>query len=158
METWSAEVTIDTGDLTSRQIEALTGASPTIGAITYDRATGTARVSLTIEGGDAWAATGQARAAVEAMAHALGREVPVIGVRVHPAGHDPIRLDLVGYAEIAAMADPPLSRQRARQVAEDNPRFPDPVGATANGPVYLREAVQQFLQTWERKPGRARKA
>ncbi|WP_020578936.1 hypothetical protein [Actinopolymorpha alba] len=61
---------------------------------------------------------------------------------------------LVGYAEIARMAD--VSRQRAQQLSE-LPGFP-PAVPDVPGPLRVRSQVETWLSKWERKPGRPRKA
>lgn len=61
--------------------------------------------------------------------------------------------ELVGYAEIADMAD--ISRQRARQIAS-RADFPVPVVETAAGPLRVKAAVEKWLSSWDRTPGRPR--
>lgn len=62
--------------------------------------------------------------------------------------------ELVGYAEIAEMAD--VSRQRARQLASRTD-FPIPVVETAAGPLRVKAAVERWLSSWDRTPGRPRR-
>lgn len=61
--------------------------------------------------------------------------------------------ELVGYAEIAQLAG--VSRQRARQLA-DIIGFPPAVVETQSGPLRVRDQVERWLATWERKSGRPR--
>lgn len=56
---------------------------------------------------------------------------------------------LVGYAEIAAMAG--VSRQRARQFAEIQ-GFPNVATATAGGPLFVKAAVDEWLNSRNSKP------
>lgn len=62
--------------------------------------------------------------------------------------------ELVGYVEIAQMAD--VSRQRARQIAALE-GFPVPVVETAAGPLRVKTAVEDWLMSWSRSPGRPRR-
>lgn len=62
--------------------------------------------------------------------------------------------ELVGYAEIADMAH--ISRQRARQIASRSD-FPVPVVETAAGPLRVKAAVEKWLSSWDRTPGRPRR-
>jgi len=61
---------------------------------------------------------------------------------------------LVGYSEIADLAG--VSRQRAREIANLD-GFPIPVVETASGPLRVKEAVESWLNQWDRRPGRPRK-
>lgn len=63
--------------------------------------------------------------------------------------------DLVGVGEIADMIG--ATKQRAHSLARST-RFPRPVAELAAGPIFMRAAVESFLDKWERKPGRPRKA
>lgn len=58
---------------------------------------------------------------------------------------------LVGYVEIAEMAQ--VSRQRARQLANLKD-FPKPVQTLSAGPLRIRSAVAYWLKSWKRKTGR----
>lgn len=64
---------------------------------------------------------------------------------------EPVIPDLVGYAEIAKIAD--VTRQRARQF-ESIPDFPAAVVETAAGPLRVRAAVEEWAKTRDTKPGR----
>ncbi|WIE77508.1 hypothetical protein [Curtobacterium sp. MCSS17_016] len=59
--------------------------------------------------------------------------------------------ELVGFAEIADMAG--VSRQRARTIAQRED-FPVAVVETAAGPLRVKAAVEKWLSSWSRKPGR----
>jgi hypothetical protein len=56
----------------------------------------------------------------------------------------PVYPEVVGYAEIAKMAN--VSRQRARQFASI-PAFPHPVIETAQGPLMAKSAVEHWLES-----------
>jgi hypothetical protein len=63
---------------------------------------------------------------------------------------------LVGVSEIArllARDATPISRQRASALTS-RPDFPRPVVRLAAGPVWTRDSVRNFVESWERKPGR----
>src|SRR5215471_2394521 len=65
--------------------------------------------------------------------------------------------ELVGVSEIARLLGDggaaPVSRQRASAItARDD--FPDPVARLASGPVWTRDSVRNFVDTWDRRPGR----
>jgi hypothetical protein len=66
----------------------------------------------------------------------------------------PLFPEVVGYAEIAKLAD--VSRQRARELAESK-SFPRPVIKTAQGPLFAKAAVEAWSALRSRKPGRPRK-
>jgi hypothetical protein len=70
------------------------------------------------------------------------------------ANENPSIPPLVGYAEIADLAG--VSRQRARELAHLD-GFPVAVVETAAGPLRVKEAVESWIQNWNRKPGRPRK-
>lgn len=61
---------------------------------------------------------------------------------------------LVGYAEIGKMAG--VSRQRARMFTQI-PKFPVPVIETGQGPLFLKAAVESWLERRNTKPGRPAK-
>jgi hypothetical protein len=63
----------------------------------------------------------------------------------------PNRPELVGVAELAALAG--VTKQRASILARRS-GFPDPVARLAQGDVWNRRQVQEFLEVWTRKPGR----
>jgi hypothetical protein len=59
---------------------------------------------------------------------------------------------LVGAAEAADLLG--VSRQRVHQLHTGNPRFPAPVVEVRRGPLWLRSSIEEFDQSWSRKPGR----
>lgn len=59
--------------------------------------------------------------------------------------------ELVGVSELARMLD--VSRQRASELARTD-RFPDPIAELDAGPVWIRLAVEAFVENWDRRPGR----
>ena len=67
----------------------------------------------------------------------------------------PNGLELAGVTEVAEMLD--VSRQRVSELARLS-HFPPPMYDLAAGPVWAKAAIERFLETWERKPGRPRSA
>jgi hypothetical protein len=68
----------------------------------------------------------------------------------------PVVPTLVGVSEIArllARDGVRVSRQRASAVTSRTD-FPEPVARLASGPIWTRDSVQNFVGTWERRPGR----
>jgi hypothetical protein len=63
--------------------------------------------------------------------------------------------ELWGYVEIAEHFG--VTRQRARQLT-DLAGFPAAVVDTAAGPLRVRQQVEAWGSTWERKSGRPRKS
>jgi len=62
--------------------------------------------------------------------------------------------DLVGTQEVRKILG--LSRQRLHELRSEG-RFPQPVLDLASGPLWLRPAVEQFIESWDRRPGRPRR-
>ncbi len=62
---------------------------------------------------------------------------------------------LAGAQELAQKLG--VSRQRFYELMKRKD-FPKPVVDLAAGPVWLAESVNHFMENWERKPGRPRKA
>jgi hypothetical protein len=69
-------------------------------------------------------------------------------------GTAPAMPNLVGIGEIAAMVG--LTRQRVSGLARSG-AFPRPLADLKSGPVFSKAAVERFLETWGRKPGRPTK-
>lgn len=61
--------------------------------------------------------------------------------------------ELVGVPELVDLLEV-NSRQHARQLAEQNPRFPAPLYPENPGPLWDRSAVLEFKNNWVRRPGR----
>jgi hypothetical protein len=59
--------------------------------------------------------------------------------------------DLVGSQEVAEMLS--VSRQRLHELRTSG-RFPEPMVNLAATPVWLRQAISTFIQSWDRRPGR----
>jgi hypothetical protein len=62
--------------------------------------------------------------------------------------------ELVGVAELAEILG--VSKQRISELAT-TAKFPRPLAELKGGPVWDRSSIGNFLQTWQRKPGRPRK-
>jgi len=90
-----------------------------------------------------------------ASARAFGAALVPVGARVltlldyQREEAQPRKQDLVGYTEVGKMLG--VSRQRARQLAEENPGFPAPVARLAAGPVFSRASVRAFELAWPRR-------
>lgn len=59
--------------------------------------------------------------------------------------------DLIGSAEAAEILG--VSRQRFHEIRRTKD-FPEPLAEVAATPLWVRGAVQNFIKTWNRKPGR----
>jgi len=59
--------------------------------------------------------------------------------------------DVVGTQEVTKLLD--VSRQRLHELRHSG-RFPTPMIELAAGPIWLRTAIDSFLDHWARKPGR----
>lgn len=127
------------------------------GSLAQDLAAG--GVLLTVESEDATTALSKSISLVTDAIRAHQIEAVVTEFRVQREDvferdlATPIFPEVVGYAEIASMAD--VSRQRARQFA-DVAGFPTPVIETAQGPLMAKSAVERWLETRNRKTGRPR--
>ena len=61
--------------------------------------------------------------------------------------------ELLGAAEVAELVG--ISKQRLAELRE-SARFPAPIAELHCGPVWASPAVQDFVRSWERRPGRPR--
>jgi hypothetical protein len=59
--------------------------------------------------------------------------------------------EYAGVAEVAEMLK--VTKQRVFQL-RDRPDFPRPIAELAAGPVWTRDSLNNFLEGWERRPGR----
>ena len=64
--------------------------------------------------------------------------------------------DLVRGPEAAAI--PGVSTQRLHTLAAEHPGFPRAVYKFSTVSLWLRPAIEAFKETWDRTPGRPRKA
>ena len=65
--------------------------------------------------------------------------------------------DVVGTREVGKLLG--VSRQRLAEIRNNAAlEFPVPIVVLAAGPIWLRAAVEVWLENWERKPGRPRSA
>jgi predicted DNA-binding transcriptional regulator AlpA len=64
---------------------------------------------------------------------------------------EPSLPELLGATEAAALLG--VSRQRLHQLRADG-RFPSPLLELASGPIWMRAAVEAFLESWDRRSGR----
>lgn len=63
--------------------------------------------------------------------------------------------NLMGATEVAEYLE--VSRQRVLELRQKKEGFPKPVAELKSGPVWDRAAIDEFVEHWERKPGRPRK-
>lgn len=75
--------------------------------------------------------------------------------RTHRDLEIPTYPDMLGAAEVAELLG--VSKQRVMEL-RDAGRLPEPISQLRAGPVWVRPAIERFVETWERKPGRPRKA
>ncbi len=61
--------------------------------------------------------------------------------------------EIVGVAEIQQILQV-NTRQQVSQLAE-RPNFPRPVAQLTAGRIWLRHEIEEFKQTWHRRPGRS---
>lgn len=156
--TWHARIEyagpVVTDDL-AEAAEALAALSPAL-SMAQDGSRGS--VAIYVDAATAPDAVGAALTAAAALL--TGRDV--IGVEVQTeeaflAGlARPTVPEVVGYAEIADMTG--LSRQRIRQLAHTDVRFPQPIIETAQGPLMPKLAVERWALARHAKAGRPRKA
>lgn len=63
--------------------------------------------------------------------------------------------NLMGATEVAAYLE--VSRQRVLELRQKNKNFPEPVQRLSSGPVWDKRAIDDFIDQWDRTPGRPRK-
>lgn len=151
------------GDVDQERLDALVRALPGFGVVTADGETRRLRAEMTVEAGTVRQATDTAlRAGRAAYAQAFGTAGEPVSLRVLTAADAeeeaarPAGLDLIGLREIAEILG--VSPQRAKQLADEHPDFPDPVARPLMGPIFTRASVEAFNGRWERRPGRPRKS
>jgi len=120
-------------------------------------------------GVDLWVEARSLRAALVAGERAVLKALPAVGLAgmslsaadVKPWAQLEVELarpnypELMGVAEMAELLG--VSKQRISELAA-TPTFPRPLAQLKGGPVWDRASIGNFLQTWQRKPGRPRKA
>lgn len=149
---WTANITIGTYKPLTEAI--LTDAAEIGGASAGHIGSHTLEMIFTVDGVDMTKAT---KAAIK-----IGsRFGTVIGLEVITTAEADRRLEqpafppLAGIREVAELLG--VSRQRASEL-QTRPGFPAPVAVLASGPVWRVGDLSSFAETWERKPGRPRKA
>jgi hypothetical protein len=60
-----------------------------------------------------------------------------------------------GVSEVGALLG--VSRQRVAEL-RGKPGFPAPIAEISAGPIWEVSSLNRFLESWERRPGRPRKA
>ncbi|NMM93183.1 hypothetical protein [Bifidobacterium oedipodis] len=112
-------------------------------------------VTLAVESGDAAKACSDALDLLAGTQSLPKHEVCAIAAaewdEATRRNREPLYPKVVGYAEIARMAD--VSRQRAYKFPEIG-SFPKPVIETSQGPLYSESAVEAWLANRIRKAGR----
>lgn len=82
---------------------------------------------------------------------------PIVRVEAMPISEQEIDLAIPNYPTLLGVAELAdtlgVSRQRASELASSS-RFPQPFTKLASGPVWDKHAVDAFIETWERRPGR----
>ena len=165
---WSVEVTLsgETGTVTPEALERLETLLASAAATASGRpeeGPGRYGARLSVEADGPEAAIVNALATSRAAAAEAGLPAwPVVQVECMTEEELDRCLDrpafpaLVGVSEIArllARDATPISRQRASALTS-RPDFPRPVVRLAAGPVWTRDSVRNFVESWERKPGR----
>lgn len=157
-KTWSARVEWPVSDPSDDVLMVIAEAiAEHHGAVHSDAAAGIVSVQATLSAGTLRQAVDAAlaiarTAAIDADLRFTPTRIEVLPEAVFAAEvHHPRVPDLVGYAEIAAMAG--VSRQRARELPA-LPDFPAPVAEPSTGPLRVKSQVEAWLATWSRTPGR----
>lgn len=158
--TWYADVSFITSTpITIDEAEAITEhLAPYSGAVSINPDGGAGSISIALDADSAVDASQvAARIAAESFDGYGPLDVIKLDVRSEAQMEEeiatPVIPELVGYAEIAALAG--VSRQRARQFA-NIAGFPEPVVETASGPLRLRAAIDAWLARRNTQPGRPR--
>lgn len=141
------------GDVLDDFLDALAPLHPSVGG---SQSSWTARVS--VEAPDPVAAATVATGAVCSAAGSVGLPAWPLS-RVEAVDEDVLAVeleepnlpDLLGATEAAALLG--VSRQRLHQLRSDG-RFPSPLLELAGGPIWMRAAVEAFLESWDRRSGR----
>lgn len=134
---------------------------PHHGAVGSNTVTGLISIQISIDAPTLRQATDAALAIARDAAQAAGQRFTPARLEVipedvfHAEQNHPAIPELVGYAEIAAMAG--VSRQRAREFP-DLPDFPPAVAEPSTGPLRIRNQVAAWLSTRSRNPGRRPRA
>ncbi|MFV2172322.1 hypothetical protein ACFHW2_11930 [Actinomadura sp. LOL_016] len=129
---------------------------------TGDGPNGNPRTVVTVQARTVRQAFDAAIRAVEDACKAAGLRGTVVGVEVcTEAEHarrqvEPDVPPLAGMHEIGQRLG--VTRQRAQQLVNANPKTFRKVQDLSRGPVYLASAAEVFASTWTRQTGRPRKA
>ena len=139
---------------------AIAGALEARGAaVRIGRGCDDCEVVMSVEAGSAAEAALAADSLVRAVSDAVIGAISVRSLRAQAEAcerrgeREPVFPEVVGFAEIAAMAG--VTRQRARQFVKIR-AFPAPVIVTAQGPLMEKAAVELWLETRNTRPGRPR--
>ncbi len=159
MREWTVELHRETGraspdeDFLETYLDGLIDHHPAVGATPQGRVTSL----MTIAAADPVEATSIALDAESAAAAAATLDGRVTAVVVADAATPDgeatwVRTPLLGYTEVGKLLG--VSRQRAKQLADDHPAFPPASARADRGPLYEEVAIKAFKDTWKRKVGR----
>ena len=161
-KSWSARVEWPAPDPSDDALMAIAEAvAEHHGAVGSDAAAGIISVQITLSAGTLRQAVDAALTVARNAAGAADLRFIPTRIEVLPEAvfaaevHNPRVPDLVGYAEIAAMAG--VSRQRARELPS-LADFPPPVAEPSTGPLRVKSQVEAWLANWSRTPGRRPRA
>lgn len=166
---WSVAIEVSGGDTSGIPVDELerfaTALLPWSAAVSGSPQEGPARYGarLSIDADGPEAALASALAAFRRAAEDVGLPAwPVVDatcmteVELERQLQRPAFPELVGVSEIARLLgrdETPVSRQRASAITARRD-FPQPVARLAAGPVWTRDSVRSFVETWDRRPGR----
>lgn len=149
--TWTSHLTYTAPGLAPADITALRDGLDAVDLV-YDQDTGRLQITLAV---DASTLEKAAADALQTAATATGLlkptrlyVLPTVEAADEAAHPAPMDLDLVGITEIADELD--VSRQRAGQLADGDPDFPQPVYNPSSGRrrLYTRTSIKAFKQRW----------
>jgi len=161
MPEWQVVIEVD-GELSDRQLSQVSrGLSAGVGFAGAHRFGVAFSVETRSTSAVRAAAVGE-RVFFDAVAAATGSagSFPVLSVEVKTAAALDAELarprypEMVGVAEVAAMLG--VSRQRVSVLLRNHRRFPPPIAEIAAGPVWTKDSVARFVESWDRRPGRKR--
>lgn len=126
-------------------------------------ASGQIVIDITVAADDHLAAVSTADRLVRAAVRSAGpdRAVTVDRIEAKTAARaardldQPTYPEMLGVAEVAELLG--VSKQRVFELRETG-RLPTPIAELRAGPVWPRPAIERFIESWERKPGRPRRA
>jgi hypothetical protein len=161
---WTADHVPDATGAADQLVDAL--ADYHVGVVMVPDELGRWSTTIAVEANTIRQATDEALSVISTAARNIGqRRVNVVALDVVDADGFKHRLEqptipeLVGYAGASKIAGEvsgkPITPQRARQIARDDPRHPrHATDIEGYGPVYLGSALRAYYATRNPKPGR----